>query len=167
MKLRSTLLHKKALRMERVTKGGAKEGCPHPLEELVEGVRRDPQGVIIQHRRHVSKQLCRWLQPKWEICIILGYLTRYILKMMSGRLELWNRKVIHFLATRHKQWIHQFSQLQLMAATAPTHRSASFSQPRLLDWEHTQVVLRGLAALLLSQMNGIFLMMKGGIIFPA
>lgn len=61
-------------------KEGAKEGYPHPLEDLVEGVRRDSQGVMIQNRRHICKQLCRWLQPKWEICIIFGYLTRYILK---------------------------------------------------------------------------------------
>lgn len=43
-----------------------------------------------------------------------------------------------------------------MAATVPTHKSASFSQPRLPDWKHTQAVLRELAALLPSQINGIF-----------
>lgn len=59
-----------------------------------------PRGDETEHETHVYKQLCRWLQLRWEISIIFGYLTRYILKMMSGRLELWNRKVSHFLATR-------------------------------------------------------------------
>lgn len=39
-------------------KEGAKEGYPHLLEELVEGVRRDSQGVMRQNRRHMSVSSC-------------------------------------------------------------------------------------------------------------
>lgn len=63
---------------------------------------RSQEGLLRgdETEEETRKQLCRWLQLRWEISIIFGYLTRYTLKMMSGRLELWNRKVSHFLAMR-------------------------------------------------------------------
>lgn len=135
-KLRSIVLHKKA--RERRELQGRGKGKLSPSIGRAGG--RSQEGFLkgdeTEQETHVCEQLCRWLQPKWEICIIFGYLAGYILKMMSGRLKLWNRKVSHFLATRT-----QAVNTPLFAITADgshgTHSSECLIFPAQPDWLET------------------------------
>lgn len=90
MKLRSSMLHKEARRKERVTREKQRKDIPiHWKSWWKQSGWRLPRGDEAEQQTHVCKQLCRWLlQRRWEICMISDYLTRFILKIMSGSLEL-------------------------------------------------------------------------------
>lgn len=104
MKPRNSALREEAGRKKRVTKEKQRKAVPvHHKQQWKESGRRVPRAGEAEQEADVCKWICRLQQTKWEIRIIPDYLTRNVLKTRSGRIELWNRKVSHFLATRTEE----------------------------------------------------------------
>ena len=89
MKLRNSVLDEEAIRKERMTKEKQRKDVPvHCKRWWKESGGKVPRGVEAEQETEVCTRLCRLQQTKWEIHIIPDYLTRNILKMTPGRLEL-------------------------------------------------------------------------------
>lgn len=158
MKLRNSVLHQEARRKKRVTREKRRKAVPiHCKCWWKESGGRVPRGAEAEQETDVGTRLCRLQQTKWEIRIIPDYLTRNILKMMSGRLELWNRKVSHFLATRTEE-----TSVALFPITADGSHSAHsekcliFPSQTTLGPKHADALLKEVASPLPPQMNGAY-----------
>lgn len=104
MKLRKSVFHKEARRKKRVTMEKQRKAVPVQYEcWWKESGGRLPRHCEAEQETDVCVYLCRLQQVRWEIHIIHDYLTRNILKIVYGILELWNRKVSHFLTTRTEE----------------------------------------------------------------
>lgn len=89
MKLRNSVFHEEAGRKRRVTREKQRKAVPLQREgwrKELEG--RVPRGGEAEQETDVCVYLCRLQQMRREIHIIHDYLTRNILKMMYGILEL-------------------------------------------------------------------------------